>query len=146
MIYDDVGRHFGEAGGFDEAALPLGVYLAWCANHGLLSEELEGRAGHLVTRVRYREVGGCELAVAGCGGILADEHLNADGRAFTSSHYDQFLDTFRELCHDQPTGDEWAVYDRLAPELTRALMRFRGHRREQPSVPAGRWWRRWWRR
>lgn len=140
MIYDDVGRHLEEAGSFDRAAVPLGLYLAWCANHDLLSDDLTWRAADLVMRIRYRDVTGRELAVAGCGGQLADEHLNEEGRAFTERYYGEYL---AEL--SQATGgkvyeatDDWTLYDRVAPWLTAALMEFRhrGGRRK-------RWWQIW---
>jgi hypothetical protein len=128
-IFDDVGRHLAEARSFDRAALPLGIYLAWCAGHGLLSADLNERAADLVLRVRFRDVSGAELAVAGCGGVLAGEHLNDEGQAFTARHYRDYLQAFRDLLGPDPyaTQDEWAQYDRLAPWLTRRLMASRGH-------------------
>ena len=137
MIYDDVGSHLEEAGSFERAAVPLGLYLAWCANHDLLSDDLTWRTADLVMRIRYRDVSGRELAVAGCGGELADEHLNDEGRAFTAEHYAAYR---AELA--QATGgkiydvtDDWALYDRIAPWLTAELVAFRRN---------GRGGRRWW--
>lgn len=146
MIYDDVARHLGEAGSFERAALPLGVYLAWCANHRLLSEDLCRNAGELVTRVRYRDVSGSELAVAGCGGVLSDEHLDPEGRTFTESHYPAYLEQLRSEVGGslETVQDEWALYDRLAPWLTRRLMDARGAAGgRRPSSGRRRWWQLW---
>jgi hypothetical protein len=128
-VFDDVGRHLGEGRSFDRAALPLGHYLAWCAGLGLLSDALSEGAAGLVLRVRFREIGGSELAVAGCGGVLAAGHLNDEGRAFTARYYGDYLEAFRDLLGPDPYSarDEWEQYDRIAPWLTRHLMAFRGH-------------------
>lgn len=138
MIYDDVGRHLEEAGSFDRAAVSLGVYLAWCANHDLLSDELMWRAADLVMRVRYRDVTGRELAVAGCGGELADEHLNEEGRAFTERCYEAYLAELSRATGGKAydATDDWILYDRIAPWLTSTLMEFRGR--------SGRGGKRWW--
>ena len=39
-VLDDVGQHLSGAGSFDRAAVPLGMYVAFLAQHGLLSEAL----------------------------------------------------------------------------------------------------------
>ena len=143
-VLDDVGRHLPEAGSFDRAAVPLGMYVAFLAQHGLLSDALQERVGELVTRVRYREITGSELLIAGCGGGLADEHLNAEGLAFTRTFLADFLDVFRETfgADIYAVADDWDHYDRLAPRLTAALMAFRGD--ERASLDRGRpWWKFW---
>jgi len=144
-VFDDVGRHLGQAGSFDRAALPLGIYAAWCAGHGLLSDAWSERAAGLVVRVRFRDVTGSELAVAGFGGVLAAGHLNDEGRAFTALTYADYLDAFRGLFGPDPyeARDEWAQYDRIAPWLTGRLMAFRGH--DAPAQPGARpaWWKFW---
>ena len=141
MSYDDVGSHLSEAGSFERAAVPLGVYLAWCANHHLLSDDLARRAETLVLRVRFREIPGSELAVAGCGGVLGDEHLNPEGQAFTARHYRAYGDLLGAAAAGGPYAveDEWALYDEVAPELTRWLMDFRGGRRAGRNL----WWKVW---
>jgi hypothetical protein len=128
-IFDDIGLHLEQARSFDRAVVPLGMYLAWCANHQLLSESLAERAADLVMRVRFREITGSELAVAGCAGVMAAEHLSGEGRAFTEHYYPGYLDEFRAEFGADPYAvrDDWDHYDRIAPKLTRALMRFRGH-------------------
>jgi hypothetical protein len=128
-IYDDIGLHLAEARSFDRAAVPLGMYLAWCANHQLLSTAFRERAAGLVMRVQFRDITGSELLVAGCGGVLAAEHLSSEGRAFTEHYYPGYLREFCMVFGPDPYAvrDDWDHYDRIAPKLTRALMSFRGH-------------------
>ncbi len=141
--YDDLDRHLAEAGSIDRAALPMGLYLAWCANHQLLSDALLEQAAALVLRVRFREATGGELAVAGCGGVLRPEHLSAEGRAFTEFYYSDYLDdlrgTFGEPVYE--LQDDWDHYDRIAEVLTRRLMVFR--KAGQTEQGDRRWWKFW---
>ena len=141
MIYDDVGEHLAEAGSLDRAAVPLGLYLAWCANHDLLSDDLTWRAADLVMRIRYRDVTGRELAVAGCGGALSDEHLNEEGRAFTERCYRPYLAELSRATGGKryDATDDWALYDRIAPWLTAALVDFR----RRGGRGRKRWWQLW---
>lgn len=145
MIFDDVGNHLGEAGSYDRAAVPLGMYLAWCANHQLLSDAVSRHAADLIMRVRVREVTGSEFAVAGLGGRLDAASLNPEGLAFTQHYYPGYLADFRdEFGHDPyAVRDDWTNYDRIARRLTRALMGYRG---VVPAGGAGRHGRRrrWW--
>lgn len=145
-VFDDVARHLQAARSFDRAALPLGIYLAWCANHDLLSDALRQHAEALVLRVRFREITGSELAIAGCGGVLAAEHLNAEGQAFTARHYQDYLQAFADLFGPDPYAgpDDWDRYDRIAPWLTRVLMASRGHiPAAAPEDARQRWWKFW---
>ncbi|MBK81291.1 MAG: hypothetical protein CMQ43_10335 [Gammaproteobacteria bacterium] len=143
-VLDDVGQHLSGAGSFDRAAVPLGMYVAFLAQHGLLSEALQDRAGTLVTRVRYREITGSELLIAGCGGELRADHLSAEGRAFSGAFLGDFLDVFRDTfgADVYAVPDDWDHYDRLAPRLAAALMAFRGGSRA--AADDGRpWWKFW---
>jgi hypothetical protein len=141
---DDVGRHLPEAGSFERAAVPLGMYVAFLAQHGLLSDTLQDRAAGLVTRVRFREVTGSELLIAGCGGGLEAGHLNDEGRAFSRAFIADYLDVFRDTFGPDiyAVPDDWAHYDRLAPRLTAALMKFRGEGRG-PGDDRSPWWKFW---
>jgi len=151
MIHDDLARHLPAARSFDRAAVPLGMYVGWCANLQLLSASLERAAGGLVMRVRYREITGAELLVGGCGGVLSDEHLNDEGRSFTAAYLPRYLDAFRATFGGDPydVKDAWAHYDLIAPVLTRELMAFRGRGAAGGTRGAkvlGSGDRRWWQR
>jgi hypothetical protein len=149
--FDDLSRHLPVAGSIDRAAVPLGMYLAWCANHQLLSSALQDEAAALILRVRFREVVGSELLVAGCGGRLRPEHLNAEGSAFSEAYYGRYLDDFRATFGSEPYGveDDWEHYDRIAPLLTRRLMAFRAGSAGGGTSGSGRqggerrWWKFW---
>lgn len=143
-VLDDVGRHLPAAGSIDRAAVPLGMYVGFLAQHGLLSDALQDRAADLVTRVRYREITGSELLIAGCGGSLDAGHVSEEGRAFSRAFLPDFLDVYRETFGADlyAVSDDWDHYDRLAPRLAAALMRFRGEHREHPDDRRP-WWKFW---
>jgi len=143
LVIDDVGRHLPAAGSFDRAAVPLGMFVAWLAQHQLLSEALCEAAGSLVTRVRFREITGSELLLSGCGGALEAEHLSAEGLAFTEHYYERYLDDFRNVfgADVYAVRDDWDHYDRLAPAITAALMGFRGRGRRRAAEE--KWWKFW---
>jgi len=148
MTYDDLGRHLDAARTFDRAAVPLGIYVAWCANLQLLSREFADAHAGLVVRVRFREITGAELLVAGCAGSLDAAHLNDEGRRFTATYIQEYLDDFRATFGGDPydVRDDWDSYDRIAPVLTRKLMNLR-HGEADRSTPVlcstdQRWWRR----
>lgn len=128
QLFDDLDRHLAAAGSFDRAALPMGLYLAWCANHQLLSRDLSERCAALIVRVRMRDASGSELAVAGCHGRLDGSHLNAEGCAFSARRYADFraLLESRYGAELYAEGDDWARYDEIAPQLTRWLREARG--------------------
>jgi hypothetical protein len=150
-IVDDLSRHVPLAGSIDRAAVPLGMYVAWCANHQLLSTPLQEQAAALILRVRFREVSPSELLVAGCGGCLGYEDLSAEARAFTEAYYGRYLDDFSATFGADPYGvaDDWENYDRIARLLTRRLMDFRsGSRRDaakdvRQRQGGRRWWKFW---
>ena len=142
-VYDELDRHLPLAGSIERAAVPMGMYMAWCANHQLLSDALQDQASNLILRVRFREATGSELAVAGCAGVLRPEHFNSEGRSFTEAGYADYLDDYRKVFGDAAydVKDDWDNYDRIAPVLTRRLMSFRNH----GSTEGGRSWWKFWR-
>ena len=141
-VYDELDRHLPLAGSIDRAAVPMGMYMAWCANHQLLSDALQDQASNLVLRIRFREATGSELAVAGCGGVLRPEHFNGEGRSFTEARYADYLADFRMVFGDAPydVKDDWDHYDQIAPVLTRRLMSFRN---DVPTDGGRSWWKFW---
>jgi hypothetical protein len=146
MIYDDIGHHLGAAGTFDRAAVPLGMYFAWCANLQLLARAFVDAHETLVLRVRYREVTGAELLVAGGAGRLDDSHLNEEGQRFTAAYLPGYMDDFRAAFGGDPYAvpDDWAHYDRIAPVLTRKLMQQRAAADDRDTRADEPRHRRWW--
>jgi len=147
LNYDSIDNHLADAGSIDRAALPLGMYVAWCANLGLLSQTFADQHHALVMRVRYREVKGSELLVAGCGGELGPEHLNPAGRAFTEDYYPRYLQDFRSTFSGDiyQLEDNWHHYDEIAAVITRAYMGPASGREGSAHTERGekRWWQVW---
>lgn len=152
VVHDDVADHLAAAGCYERAAVPLGMYLAWCVNLGLVSDELLAQAESLVLRLRFREITGSELAVAGCAGVLTDRWLNEEGQAFTRDYFSGYYDDFRAEFGGDIYGvrDDWTHYDRMARRLTRSLMAFRGGGMAAAGGKTGaargrkrRWWKPW---
>lgn len=142
LTIDELANHLEAAGSIDRASAPLGMYVAWCANLNLFSREFERAHEQLVLRVRYREITGSELLVAGCGGRLTVDMLTDAGRQFTASYYPGYLDDFRRVFGPDiyAVKDDWAHYDRLAPLLTRSYM----HPEAAEKTNGGkRWWQVW---
>lgn len=139
MIYDDLNEHLSQSVDIEAAALPMGLYLAWCVNMNLISQQLHDEAEQLILRVRYREITGTVLAVSACGGRLSAEHLSETGRRFTEAHYAHYLTAlekeFGSLYH---FPDKWSSYDRIAPMLTKLLLSPKTNRGEGASK-----WRFW---
>jgi hypothetical protein len=128
----------------------MGMYLAWCANHQLLSNALDHHASNLILRIRFREASPSELAVAGCAGVLRPEHFNREGRSFTEACYADYLLDCRLAFSGSPydAEDDWESYDRIAALLTRRLMSFRNggsqdNSQDDSSAGGGPWWKFW---
>jgi hypothetical protein len=147
LSYDAIDHHLAMAGSFDRAAIPLGMYVAWCANLGLLSQPFADQYHDLVMRVRYREVKGSELLVAGCGGELHPEHLNPAGRVFTEGYYPRYLDDFRSTFPGDIylLEDNWDHYDQIASVITRVYMGPESGRSRGADADGEekRWWQVW---
>lgn len=134
-----------EFGQTDDGIRRIGVFLAWAANHRLLSERLERDAASAVARVRFRDLTGSELLTTVCHGVFTPQHLSDAGNQFTAKWYREgYLPAYQRAIEEERASGasyeathsldgEWALYDRLAPEITRA---HRGPRLPDPS-PAG---------
>jgi hypothetical protein len=118
----------------------MGMYIAWCANLQLVSRRLVEEAEQLLLRVRYREVTGSELLVAGCAGELHSRWLSEDGRRFTDAYYSRYLADFAAVFGGDVYGvkDDWDHYDEIAAVLTRAYMHGAGKQGR-----ARNWWKFW---
>lgn len=148
VVYDDLDHHLSAAGSLERACVPIGMYLAWCANLHLVSQSLQSRCERLLLRLRYREVTGSELLVAGCGGRFTSESLNEQGKQFTDRYYPSFLDDFREVFGEDiyDVKDDWTHYDILSPVLTRRFMHSDAGASRDLRARGGRtsrWWKFW---
>ena len=138
MVYDDLDRHLAAAGSIERAAVPMGMFLAWCVNLNLISSDLLDAAEESILRLRYREITGSELLLRGCGGTLDSRWFSEAGVAFCDRYYARYLDDYREVFGDAiyDVKDDWAHYDRLAPLLTEHLF---GRKKARGKA----WWQFW---
>lgn len=125
-VIDAVDRHLDAAGSVDRAAGPLGVYLAWCANLGLLSESFSRGAETDLVRVRMRDMMPGEFLVKAGAGALRAADLTTEGLEFTRRCYPGYVEAYAAALEVPPgaiykVADSWENYDRVAPELTRQL-------------------------
>ena len=123
VIYDSIDEHFKLAGEFDKAAIPMGMYLAWALNLGLLRQELVREHQQLMTRVRMQDAKGSELLMA-LGGNL-DETLFSDrGNRFAGNYYPRYMIDYASVFGLDPylVEDTWSNYDKIAKLLTKELL------------------------
>lgn len=145
MRIDDLDAHLAAAGSIERAAVPLGMYLAWCGNLHLLSAGFQQTHELALTRLRYRDLSPSEFLTTCTGGHLDAADLSDEGRAFTEAYYAGYPDDFRETFGGDPYSvrDDWTHYDRIATVLTRRFMTWKQDgRRRRTDRPRRRWWRR----
>jgi hypothetical protein len=140
IVYDDIDRHIAAAGSIDRAATPIGMYLAWCVNLSLVSDELAAAAGRELLRVQIREITGAELLIRVCRGRLDSTHLSSVGQDFTARRYEEYLAAYATTFGVEPRAiysveNTWDHYDRIAPLLTRWHL-------GEPARESEHWWQR----
>jgi hypothetical protein len=130
------------------AAVHIGMFLAWAAQHELVNDWHRQRSGVLLEKLRRRETTGREFFEAACGDRFSERDLNPEGNAFAEYYYVNqagqrgayFADYKEVLADGQPSfwhvADTWANYDRLAPVITRRYQ-------EWKHPPQKRWWQFW---
>ncbi len=146
MTIDDLSQHMAEAGSLDRAAVPLGLFLAWCGNLHLVSQSFQEAHEGPLLRLRYRELAPTEFLTTTTGGVLEAEHLSEEGRRFVASYYDRYLDDLRTVFGGDPYGvkGDWSAYERMAGVVTRRYMEWKNGRDVASSGSGSlkRWWRR----
>ncbi len=123
-IIDDLAAHLEKAGAPDRAAMHMGLFLAWCANHDLLSQACKRQHADVILRTRVRELDGSELFVRMASGRLDTSFLSEAGRRFVDAYYEDYLDDYAGTLGLDPAYpyadlDAWNAYDLVAPVLTR---------------------------
>ena len=68
--YDSIDNHLKLAGEFDRAAVPMGMYIAWALNLGLIKSEVVAQHEQLVMRVRMQDAKGSELLMSVGGALI----------------------------------------------------------------------------
>ncbi len=142
------------AGSLDRAAVPPGMYFAWCANLQLVSGRFQQDHEDALLRLRYRELSPAEFFTATTSGALVLEQLSPSGAAFSRAYYHRYMDDFRATFPGDPYAvrDDWPHYDQIAAVLTRHFMAWKDGGRARKLHPPGngerlsqriKWWRRW---
>jgi hypothetical protein len=153
VIIDDLDRHLPAAGSIDRAALPLGMYLAWCGNLHLLAAAFQQAHEGALLRLRYRELTPAEFLTATSGGTISSTDLTEEGQQFSEACYDLYLEDFQKTFGGDgySAKDDWAHYDQIAPLLTRRFMSRRqekeqrsgGRRADERAAGDRKWWQVW---
>ena len=144
-ILDDLDRHLEDAGSLDRAAVPLGMYLAWCANLQLISGRFQVAHEGALLRLRYRELTPAEFFTATTDGTLELSALSPDGQAFSQAYYEGYPADLRRLFGRDPYSikDDWPHYDQIAAVLTRHYMQWKDRGRARRGSIGASWWQRW---
>ena len=123
VIYDSIDEHLKLAGEFDKAAIPMGMFLAWALNLGLLRQELVREHQQLITRVRMQDAKGSELLMA-LGGNLDETLFSERGNRFAGGYYPRYMTDYASVFDLDPylVEDTWVNYDKIAQLLTRELL------------------------
>ena len=123
VIYDSIDEHLKLAGEFDKAAIPIGMFLAWALNLGLLRQELVRDHQQLITRVRMQDAKGSELLMA-LGGNLDETLFSERGNRFAGGYYPRYMTDYASVFDLDPylVEDTWVNYDKIAQLLTRELL------------------------
>ena len=102
----ELSAHLEVAGAPDRAAMHIGVFLAWCVNHDLVSETLKRQHADLLLKVRVRELDGSELLVRIAAGQLLRELLSEAG---TEIHKQILWKLLGRLCRSAGAGSRLSL-------------------------------------
>lgn len=91
--YDDASWHYG--GDFPEdlpdesGATHIGMFVAWCVDNNLISEERFEEDEEGIADVKNRIMTGREYLIEYLDGVLIEDDLNDIGNRFASDYYDE---------------------------------------------------------
>jgi hypothetical protein len=91
FTYDDASWHYG--GDFPEelpeknGATHTGMFLNWCIQHDLISDELKQDCEEQIEQLKRREITGAEFIMDAMDGKFSEYDLNAMGNAFAQDYY-----------------------------------------------------------
>lgn len=118
----------------EQAYVVGGMFVAWCALAGLLSEQARRDFAGECKALLKREKSPCSLYRA-FGGVMIDSHLSETGVGFANAYFDfevgAYLDDLiATLAANLPSAyhvaDDWQNFDRLSPVIKQ---RFRNWKR-----------------
>jgi hypothetical protein len=109
--YDDASWHYG--GDYpkdlpnENGATHIGMFIAWCINNDLVSDELKEDAKEEIDDVKSHKMTGGEFLIKVCDEKFTDYDLNEIGNEFASDYYEEdtkfgkkynsFLDDYSEI-------------------------------------------------
>src|SRR5688572_16102499 len=85
------------------AATHIGMFLAWCVERDLVSDELKLDLADEIAAVKQRRLTGAELLLEHMDGKLGVRDLNGEGGRFAAAAYEAYLGGWNDLM-----GDVWA--------------------------------------
>ena len=133
--YDDASWH--TEGDFPEdlddqaAGTHIGMFLAWAAEHALLSANHSDDNADALRELLEREITGRDFLFDLCDGKLTEEDLGKEGNAFARSYYDKhYMDDYVDVLgdgEDTPyhVEDSWDGFDALKEMLDDRLEAWR---------------------
>lgn len=144
-LIDDVSRHHPGDVGFEHAALPPALFLAWCVSMDQVSHSFLDTAGSVVTQLKMRDISPADAFVSTCGGELRSDVLSDAAQRFASDLYPRYLEELHPILAEQidSTVDGWAIYEQISPWLTRRWFDQRGGSfasSEGIVARVSRWW------
>ncbi|MCX8525336.1 hypothetical protein OF897_15565 [Chryseobacterium formosus] len=116
--YDDASWHYG--GDFPEgipeknSATHTGMFLNWCINNDLISEEFKEDAEEEIEKLMRREITGAEFILQSMDGKFSEYDLNDLGNAFAKDYYvdeTDFADKYSSFATDYIN-----IFDSVAEE------------------------------
>lgn len=116
--YDDASWHYG--GDFPEgipeknSATHTGMFLNWCINNDLVSEELKGDTEDEIEKLKRREITGADFVIDALDGKFSEYDLDDLGNAFAKDYYvdeTDFGDKFSSFATDYIN-----IFDSVAEE------------------------------
>ena len=121
-IYDDLDRHLAAAPDIGQASVPMGMLLAWCARHHLLSAAVSSEHERLLLRLRMEEARGSELLTA-CGGALRRDMFSPAGQAFMDRFYAGYQEEYAACFEGDPylVEESWTNYQKIAGRISAAF-------------------------
>ncbi len=124
--YDDASWHY--EGDYPEdlsqknGATHIGMFLTWCIDNDLISEELLEDTDKETQQVRNRKMTGADFLIKCCDEKLLDEDLNERGNEFAKDYYDNdtafggkyssYIDDYAQT-FDKQTEDDGFEYESI---------------------------------
>ncbi|MDR2862082.1 MAG: hypothetical protein LBV07_05995 [Syntrophobacterales bacterium] len=145
--YDDASWHYD--GDYPEdlpaenASTHIGMFLAWCINNDLISEELQEDSEEEIDDVKSRKMTGGEFLRQVCDEKFSDYDLNETGNEFAEDYYedetafsenykgyfDDYAEIFNTTGHDfYKLPDSWENYDLITPRINQRFREWKEFR------------------